>query len=238
MATDAGRSRIRNCGYCLTELTGKIRFCELCGCPHHDDCWQEGGGCTVPGCAGGPGAAPTISPPAPYVTVGTPPAAPPAPPAAVPSAYRPVPPQAASIAPTPPTGPTAPMAPMAPIARPPAPSIPPSTTGSAHLGSAMRDPAWGTTTPVRAGASVLRRIVGSILILIVVGGAAFGSFQAGVRQGREEGITIGRREGDTAGYERGSRDGRLSGYEDGYAAGTEDGYDAGYLDGSYSVGGD
>jgi TM2 domain-containing membrane protein YozV len=37
------------------EETGPARvFCTVCGTPHHEDCYQENGGCTVFGCARAP----------------------------------------------------------------------------------------------------------------------------------------------------------------------------------------
>jgi TM2 domain-containing membrane protein YozV len=45
------------CPYCRTAFdeTGPARvFCTVCGTPHHEDCYQENGGCTVFGCARAP----------------------------------------------------------------------------------------------------------------------------------------------------------------------------------------
>ncbi len=45
------------CPYCRMsfEETGPARvFCTACGTPHHEDCYQENGGCTVFGCARAP----------------------------------------------------------------------------------------------------------------------------------------------------------------------------------------
>src|SRR6266702_1049762 len=45
------------CPYCRMafEETGPPRiFCTVCGTPHHEDCYQENGGCTVFGCARAP----------------------------------------------------------------------------------------------------------------------------------------------------------------------------------------
>ncbi|HZS27013.1 MAG TPA: NINE protein [Candidatus Angelobacter sp.] len=45
------------CPYCRMpfEETGPARvFCTACGTPHHEDCYQENGGCTVFGCSRAP----------------------------------------------------------------------------------------------------------------------------------------------------------------------------------------
>src|SRR5258708_6336162 len=45
------------CPYCRTAFdeTGPPKvFCTACGPPHHEDCYQENGGCTVFGCARAP----------------------------------------------------------------------------------------------------------------------------------------------------------------------------------------
>src|SRR5258708_28155612 len=45
------------CPYCRTAFdeTGPPKvFCTACGTPHHEDCYQENGGCTVFGCARAP----------------------------------------------------------------------------------------------------------------------------------------------------------------------------------------
>lgn len=43
----------RTCPYCLTDLKKdeEAHRCERCGAIHHADCWAEGGGCSVFGCA-------------------------------------------------------------------------------------------------------------------------------------------------------------------------------------------
>src|SRR3954447_7120056 len=46
----------RTCPYCrfgLEEGVGVIA-CPVCKAVHHDDCWEENGGCAVALCAGGP----------------------------------------------------------------------------------------------------------------------------------------------------------------------------------------
>src|SRR5215469_7055403 len=45
------------CPYCRMpfDQTGPARvFCTACGTPHHEDCYQENGGCTVFGCSRAP----------------------------------------------------------------------------------------------------------------------------------------------------------------------------------------
>src|SRR5947209_20382845 len=45
------------CPYCRMpfEETGPAKvFCTACGTPHHEDCYQENGGCTVFGCTRAP----------------------------------------------------------------------------------------------------------------------------------------------------------------------------------------
>lgn len=88
---DAGRA----CPYCRFPLKEGVTAerCDACGCLHHEDCWIDGNGCAVLGCAGGgtlAGAAgaralpaqltsPDMSPPGPSTyTPFTPPFTPPA----------------------------------------------------------------------------------------------------------------------------------------------------------------
>ena len=42
----------RKCPYCHTDLESgdELHPCENCGAIHHEDCWSEGGGCSVFGC--------------------------------------------------------------------------------------------------------------------------------------------------------------------------------------------
>src|SRR6267142_3815069 len=45
------------CPYCrvaFDETAPAKVFCTACGTPHHEDCYQENGGCTVFGCARAP----------------------------------------------------------------------------------------------------------------------------------------------------------------------------------------
>lgn len=55
-AADVGRS----CPYCRFPLKQGVAVerCDACNSLHHEDCWNEGGGCAVLGCAG---AAPTVA---------------------------------------------------------------------------------------------------------------------------------------------------------------------------------
>lgn len=43
----------RSCPYCHTDLEAgeDAHRCDQCGALHHADCWQEGGGCSIFGCA-------------------------------------------------------------------------------------------------------------------------------------------------------------------------------------------
>jgi hypothetical protein len=72
---DVGRA----CPYCRFPLKGNTEAerCDACGALHHADCWQDGGGCAVHGCAQ---ATTTAATPAP-ATAKVAPALPPAPPA-------------------------------------------------------------------------------------------------------------------------------------------------------------
>jgi GYF domain 2/Prokaryotic RING finger family 1 len=46
---------IAACPYCGDQLAdASPRYCADCGTPHHQDCWQENGGCTVFGCTSAP----------------------------------------------------------------------------------------------------------------------------------------------------------------------------------------
>lgn len=98
----------RACPYCrfpLKEGTEMVQ-CGACGAPHHEDCWQDNGnGCAVVACAGGPTEATraaqqptTVMPPSPAPAYASPPAAP----AAVPVAATPPPPPPASPGAAPP----------------------------------------------------------------------------------------------------------------------------------------
>jgi TM2 domain-containing membrane protein YozV len=52
------------CPYCRTEigsLEGERVDCPGCGTPHHSDCFQENGGCTIFGCSKAPADDPKIS---------------------------------------------------------------------------------------------------------------------------------------------------------------------------------
>jgi hypothetical protein len=53
----------QTCPYCRDEITsGAESFaCPTCSTPHHPDCWNENGGCTVFGCASGPEDDPKLS---------------------------------------------------------------------------------------------------------------------------------------------------------------------------------
>ena len=44
----------KTCPYCQSLITNNERtvYCEICGIPHHENCWQENGGCTTYGCRG------------------------------------------------------------------------------------------------------------------------------------------------------------------------------------------
>jgi TM2 domain-containing membrane protein YozV len=52
------------CPYCGVEVTqgsSAPRFCTSCGTAHHEECWQENGGCTVFGCASAPSDEPKVN---------------------------------------------------------------------------------------------------------------------------------------------------------------------------------
>jgi len=53
-----------NCPYCRTELNapdaGPPKICEGCGTPHHEECFNENGGCTLFGCKFAPPDEPKI----------------------------------------------------------------------------------------------------------------------------------------------------------------------------------
>ena len=56
------------CPYCrmpLDEAEGQVTMCQGCGTPHHSDCFEENGGCTVFGCSAAP-------PPEPKLSIGAP----------------------------------------------------------------------------------------------------------------------------------------------------------------------
>jgi hypothetical protein len=50
----------KTCPYCRfpIKIGESIVLCDACKTPHHQDCWQENGGCTSYGCARAPGARP------------------------------------------------------------------------------------------------------------------------------------------------------------------------------------
>jgi TM2 domain-containing membrane protein YozV len=52
------------CPYCrapFDAVNGEAMQCEGCGTPHHADCYQENGGCTVFGCRCAPGEEPKVA---------------------------------------------------------------------------------------------------------------------------------------------------------------------------------
>jgi len=52
------------CPYCrapFDAVNGEATQCEGCGTPHHADCYQENGGCTVFGCRCAPGEEPKVA---------------------------------------------------------------------------------------------------------------------------------------------------------------------------------
>src|SRR5258708_35453600 len=62
------------CPYCrapFDDVNGQAIECEGCGTPHHADCCEENGGCTVFGCAKAPGEEPKVAVSAPEVAGGT-----------------------------------------------------------------------------------------------------------------------------------------------------------------------
>jgi hypothetical protein len=56
----------KTCPYCRSpvEPDQQLKECPSCGAPHHEDCWQENGGCAVVSCASGPAAGDTVVLPA------------------------------------------------------------------------------------------------------------------------------------------------------------------------------
>ena len=48
------------CPYCRVEVDNSVH-CPVCTTPHHPECWQENGGCTVFGCSEAPPDEPKIS---------------------------------------------------------------------------------------------------------------------------------------------------------------------------------
>lgn len=49
------------CPYCRTEIEDAPLECPGCGTPHHSECFEENGGCTVFGCSAAPAAEAKIS---------------------------------------------------------------------------------------------------------------------------------------------------------------------------------
>lgn len=61
------------CPYCRAPLdndTASLTICPSCGTPHHADCFEENGGCTVFGCTAAPLAEPKVSISTPEVIAG------------------------------------------------------------------------------------------------------------------------------------------------------------------------
>ena len=50
-----------SCPYCRSELDEQALECPGCGTPHHPECFEENGGCTVFGCSAAPAAEAKIS---------------------------------------------------------------------------------------------------------------------------------------------------------------------------------
>ena len=72
MSSETTRNHLlgRVCPYFLTGIGAGVAvvICELCGMPHHADCWRENGRCTTFGCQGGSGDRPLVAFPAQVVT--------------------------------------------------------------------------------------------------------------------------------------------------------------------------
>ena len=51
-ATSVNEWARKKCAYCMTELKANddVLLCGACGMPHHQDCWNENGGCATFGC--------------------------------------------------------------------------------------------------------------------------------------------------------------------------------------------
>lgn len=49
------------CPYCRAPLGEDSTNCPVCGTPHHADCFEENGGCTVFGCSAAPPTEPKVS---------------------------------------------------------------------------------------------------------------------------------------------------------------------------------
>ncbi len=60
---EAANLTASSCPYCTSSVTGggETRPCADCGAVHHEECWNENGGCAVVSCAAGPDA-PTLTP--------------------------------------------------------------------------------------------------------------------------------------------------------------------------------
>jgi hypothetical protein len=89
----------RTCPYCRFGLEEGVSViaCPVCKAVHHDDCWEENGGCAVALCAGGPSHGEASQPEAQAVEPEVPPPPEPAP---TPVALPPVLPRDPSTAPT------------------------------------------------------------------------------------------------------------------------------------------
>ena len=58
----------KTCPYCRFPLKtgGQAERCDACGAVHHEECWEEGGGCAVLGCRNAGAATTRVVPPAPH----------------------------------------------------------------------------------------------------------------------------------------------------------------------------
>lgn len=108
----------RTCPYCRFDLEEGVNViaCPVCQAVHHDDCWEENGGCAVALCAGGPSLEATPQ-------EGAQQAEPPPPPAAAPTP----PPLPPVVPPGPSEAPTQKFAGQS--ATPPSPAAPPPPPG-------------------------------------------------------------------------------------------------------------
>jgi len=166
-ATSVNEWAGKKCAYCMTELKANddVLLCGACGMPHHQDCWNENGGCATFGCLAAPTRwGPNDSPADPMAGVPVPP---------------PPPPRAGDFA--------APIPAPTPTYPPPQPSTMPYQPGAMQYGGRPQP----LSAPGIAIAGFVMVMVGLTILLWFVGLAGFILSWVGYAKAKREGRPTG-----------------------------------------------